>query len=569
MPRNHYTDIVRFRKKVQNKSMTLYDIIRVKYSNNNEFKEKILNDPIISKYYFSQLDKNIFTEDFTKYFNNQYFYNREFSNLESEIVWNCLIFKKYFSELNRFDRYRLEYEDYFFKNNYDKAKFLLEEIEDNFGVSLWLIENKMLLEEFYSENSKMNIGNIMKEYSSNCSNFTGFLINKISERITDDFSLEKYSERLSAEIDDSSLPIEIKFFSVFWLDFYNFPIKDRTLSKAIVISFNASLIDRYNMTIRILQHLTGKKEYEGILKKCIDILSNIEDLRLRKIKATYSKDKEFLNVSENDLIFNHILDEYTKGNYVGSLKLIPEAFKQNSQAFKILEIYNKSLLLSNLEPKDSEKIFEAPFLNEVSNLNFKVLTKSDSYIDSIKKLLVLARKMGANDWAIQMYYSIFSQFNNINSKKKELYVFMNSPLNTVNDSVFITDIKSKKNYLSQFENTSQTLNLWKYYNTDDLNVDLKEIPYYRRLVYNAKKEMKNKKIGFQYLTDILITEIQKMSKLKKLDKQLSLNYFKEKIRYELYNMLMADGNYVDSLDMVVESFLENSINFQFFNTNEI
>ena len=59
MVKTYCTDIVKLRKKVQSKQMRLVDLLRVKYSKDNKRKEQILNDTIISKYYFDILDKNI------------------------------------------------------------------------------------------------------------------------------------------------------------------------------------------------------------------------------------------------------------------------------------------------------------------------------------------------------------------------------------------------------------------------------------------------------------------------------------------------------------------------------
>ena len=102
MVKTYYTDIVKLRKKVQSKQMRLVDLLRVKYSKDNKRKEQILNDTIISKYYFDTLDKNIFTENFSNYFDNQYFYYREKSDLETELIWNCLILKKFIIKSHRY-----------------------------------------------------------------------------------------------------------------------------------------------------------------------------------------------------------------------------------------------------------------------------------------------------------------------------------------------------------------------------------------------------------------------------------------------------------------------------------
>ena len=566
MVKTYYTDIVKLRKKVQSKQMRLVDLLRVKYSKDNKRKEQILNDTIISKYYFDTLDKNIFTENFSNYFDNQYFYYREKSDLETELIWNCLILKKFSSELSKYNAYRLKYEKYLFKDDFNNAKIQLEQIEREFGVSLWLVENKMLLEEFYSENSKMNIENITKEYSKEGTNFQKYLMDKISERITDDFSFDKYSKRTSMEIENSQLPFEIKLFCVYWLDYHNFLIDDEALSSVLVISFNTSLIDRYNLTIRILQQLIAEKKHEKLLNNCLRLLSDIKDLRIDKINAIYMKDNELLQLSKTDQLFNSVLDEYTIGNYQTALEKLPEVFEQNAGAFKILDIYNKSLLLSDLIPNKTKEIFKANFLKEISNAYFEVLTKSELYLESIKKILVFSRKLGANDWAIQMYYSIYTQFNNVNLKEKETYIFLNSPINTVNDAIFIINDNARKNYILQFGSDSNTLRLWKFYNTNEIEFDLKDIPYYRILTYEAKREQKIKRTGFQSLTKRLDDEIKKISSIDKSRELSSLNYFKEKMRHELYSMLLADENYTDSVDLVVENYLENSINLRMFNT---
>lgn len=569
MVKTYYTDIVKLRKKVQSKQMRLFDLLRVKYSKDNKRKEQILNDTIISKYYFDTLDKNIFTENFSNYFDNQYFYYREKSDLETELIWNCLILKKFSSELSKYNAYRLKYEKYLFKDDFNNAKIQLEQIETEFGVSLWLVENKMLLQEFYSENSKMNIENITKEYSKEGTNFQKYLMDKISERITDDFSFDKYSKRTSMEIENSKLPFEIKLFCVYWLDYHNFPIDDEALSSVLVISFNTSLIDRYNLTIRILQQLIAEKKHEKLLNNCLRLLSDIKDLRIDKINAIYMKDNELLQLSKTDQLFNSVLDEYTIGNYQTALEKLPEVFEQNAGAFKILDIYNKSLLLSDLIPNKTKEIFKANFLKEISNAYFEVLTKSELYFESIKKILVFSRKLGANDWAIQMYYSIYTQFNNVNLKEKETYIFLNSPINTVNDAIFIINDNARKNYILQFGSDSNTLRLWKFYNTNEIEFDLKDIPYYRILTYEAKREQKIKRTGFQSLTKRLDDEIKKISSIDKSRELSSLNYFKEKMRHELYSMLLADENYTDSVDLVVENYLENSINLRMFNTESL
>lgn len=240
------------------------------------------------------------------------------------------------------------------------------------------------------------------------------------------------------------------------------------------------------------------------------------------------KDNELLQLSKTDQLFNSVLDEYTIGNYQTALEKLPEVFEQNAGAFKILDIYNKSLLLSDLIPNKTKEIFKANFLKEISNAYFEVLTKSELYFESIKKILVFSRKLGANDWAIQMYYSIYTQFNNVNLKEKETYIFLNSPINTVNDAIFIINDNARKNYILQFGSDSNTLRLWKFYNTNEIEFDLKDIPYYRILTYEAKREQKIKRTGFQSLTKRLDDEIKKISSIDKSRELSSLNYFKEK-----------------------------------------
>lgn len=308
------------------------------------------------------------TFSFKNYFMTPFFYSKDSSKLELELIWNCLILGKYSDLVNKQNEKISRYEALFFTDNYMEADKKLQEIEKEQGVSLWLFENKMLLEEFYSNDSAIINRNIVQKYSENDNSFQTFLLNKIFERVSDDSSFEKYSERVKKEIEDSNIPIEMKLFSVFWLDFHNFPDENDALQSILVIGSNTSLADRYNMVVRVMQKMSINKYNWKILNECLEILSDIDDSRLDKLSAICQQESSYLNLRQEDLCFNKILDEYTEGNYEKVQYLIKEFYKDEPRSFKVVEIYNKSLLLSNRINKELQFDFDSKVLKQASEL---------------------------------------------------------------------------------------------------------------------------------------------------------------------------------------------------------
>lgn len=172
----------------------------------------------------------------------------------------------------------------------------------------------------------------------------------------------------------------------------------------------------------------------------------------------------------------------------------------------------------------------------------------------------MVRKMGASDWAIQVYYSIFTQFQNTKSADS-FQIFLNSPLLTVNDAGFFNSDIIITEYLNQFEKKSSTLNLWKDSHCLEVTEILDNIPYFRKLIYEAKKKLNQKELVLDDMIELLFSELKKISHREILELDDSLVYFKEKIRYELFRMLVIEEDYLKAVRIIVDSFFDNQINF--------
>ena len=65
------------------------------------------------------------------------------------LLWYCCQLKTYSSKINDFTKYKESFEQYVLTKKYEKAIDILVEVEEKFGMSLWLIESYCIIEEFF------------------------------------------------------------------------------------------------------------------------------------------------------------------------------------------------------------------------------------------------------------------------------------------------------------------------------------------------------------------------------------------------------------------------------------
>lgn len=565
MSKNVYLEVVKIRKKVLSKKIKSTDFLKVKYSNDNYLKNVFINDKIISKYFFDVIDKNIKVDKYNSFFKSPYFFSTKYSTFYQELIWNCLVIQKYGHMINEYILEKQNFEQSFFLNNYKDSKETLESIENNFGVSLWGIENRLILEEFCGD--KSSIRRIIKDYSLNEKNYATFLANKIGERITDNSSFEKYSDQIQREINESNIPVEMKFFSYFWLDFHNFPENDESKKNILIIGSKTSLIDRYNIVVRMLQGMCQEHGHDSILRKCLEILSEVDDYRLEKISILAGINKK-MKLKKEDIIFNSILDNYTNSEYELAVNGSERFLTSISNNFKPIEIYVKSKFLLGDTNNNLEFFPNFPLLKHASESYHQILSKSEKYYESIRNLLIITRKLGASDWAINVFDTLFFEIDSKVEHAGEKR-FLNSYLNTIEDIKFLANVRGTEEYLSRFPKESATVKLWRYYQGLDDTLEIGEKSSYRKIVYEAKRIQNLQNKGFGYYIDELLKELKSIREQQTGYKNSQLDYFKEKIIFELYKMLVADKDAQTALKIVIDSYLEKPVNIHSFELNNL
>ncbi len=177
------------------------------------------------------------------------------NNIGSELVWDAFCLDIHRERILQFIDYKNKYSLYCLNGNFTEAEKLLDEIEDVFGVSLWLIRNRITIAK--------QIGGIKgeKDYTNQLlekeglAEIIGFLIQYSSLRNTNEISLDRFRKYFDLFLDKArkiNLDKELCDFLIFEV----LQEVDESEKAYTRISFwntggGLPIIDRYNSFTRL------------------------------------------------------------------------------------------------------------------------------------------------------------------------------------------------------------------------------------------------------------------------------------------------------------------------------
>lgn len=300
-------------------------------------------------------------------------------NLDQELWWSLLTICEYTTEINEFIIESEKYSDLLFYGLYDKATNKLNEIENKFGLSNWLIENRIILLSKKSglKEQKEYLAHIRKELPSN----TALLTYYFSQKLESELSFEQFT----------------KNFKEHWKAFPNiknyYLIKCNPLVETIdnLVDYIhqesiSSIIDRYITLKKTLYIVFSNSNKYGLpelsLKKYLNKLKyKIKDDELKPLfynMSILSMD-QFKMQAEDYVI---ALDLYTSGKYKLAyelcLKLLSLQFRN---WINILELLIKCELRYSDNDLPDINIVEKSIVFKVYQC-FKSILRKDSFLIS-------------------------------------------------------------------------------------------------------------------------------------------------------------------------------------------
>ena len=391
-----YKKIVR--KISSNRRFSLEEQINLIKTNINagDYSEAIKMHPLYVKFlnkspFFKTLDELIIKEPF-----------QFTSNLKKEFKWLTNILENYLVEINDFLLLKNDFDKLILFEEFEKAKDILRQIEENFGVSLWSIESNLHLEE--KVNGSESNWNLLSFYLKKINNpIYEFNINSSSKRVEEKLSYESFLNQFQNDIDSIKADGLIEDFLVFKnFNLVNYEYRFKNLESVIYVSNILSVIDQYLILIDIIIYNVSKEDtndkiFISFINKCKDIITN--DFRVQNLYNVLN-DKNDLIISENNKQIFDCLNNYYSGEFDTSLVLSEKIILKNPFEFEAYEIYCKSLI--NLK-NEFIPIKASDSINEVLSETYKLFTFERDNDDSWKKLLKISLKMMNVSFGKQIY----------------------------------------------------------------------------------------------------------------------------------------------------------------------
>ena len=275
-------------------------------------------------------------------------YILESSTLEDEINWFFLTLRKYENRFTKFIDLKHEFDNCLLLGDYKNALHFLDQIESKICISLWGIENRLLIKEMMDglEENKLFLNEI------NDSNKSGRIISLadfLSKRAEKELSGNRYKNDISNALSriEGNLKKETIEYYLFKTNYHQLEKYD---AKCFInsIEFQHSLIDRYLAFIRILQNqlinIDKVKDLDMIKSRLYYASKKLEkDGLIENMRLFVDPTVEFSNIRLDSTAIE-ILDDYSSGDYYQVVLKLKKYLPLNPKNFELYVIYAKSLL---------------------------------------------------------------------------------------------------------------------------------------------------------------------------------------------------------------------------------
>lgn len=469
-----------------------------------------------------------------------------------EITWVSRFLIDYSNELSRFVQMEIEYSSYFLVGDYQKARQIVEQIESEISLSVWGMQQKILLAEM--ERGFAGNKDLLSQYlSDDISSITSFVVHYTSIRAEKNISptqfdvfIDKYLESASQDLTD---------YVFFKVDFFR-KLKYENVELILYIDGRLSIIDRY-ITLKQLAKLNLCEKQpnltSSIWKQHVLKLSNIiNDPELSVLSNLYGN---FKSVSSHDVIFWELLDAYTSSDYNKVIALAEELILVDPRSFHTILLYIKAVINLGMIPKQFGK--DGSLLDMVISSLYKLLAKDSSFShEAYSDVYKILHQLGNHPLAIGLFQILndevpyrFSVYGEIDFFK--FYIASS----TMNNPAFyqFLDKKNQDSFLKNFERSGEenyTLSVIHGIKNVDFSAGLQNYSI-RELKYKAVVLKNNCKLYDAIKIYNHILEREEFDALK------TSAHFTLDILIGKFNCLVQLNRFEEALEWAVDSIIAN------------
>lgn len=228
-----------------------------------------------------------------------------------DFEWTSVVLEHFVEELTSFVTLRDRFYDTMLLDLHAEAAEILDAIESEFGVSLWIIGARIaLLQARYGVTAQ-------KEFLESFLNQSGLniLVSMVAFYLS--FAAEEHVSKaeLDRELDEiaaGEAPQDLLEYFRYHSNPLDLPEKPHVV---VALEENAPIVDRFETFVEMAQLQVARTAnlsevpYVGI---AVERLASVPDLRIRNLCFIFTQQTKFL---ESDAAFNETCDQYTQGKY--------------------------------------------------------------------------------------------------------------------------------------------------------------------------------------------------------------------------------------------------------------
>jgi hypothetical protein len=279
-------------------------------------------------------------------------------SVDKEIPWATAILSVFSTELQRFIDWRQQFERSFLLADYSGARAALNQCEEELGISTWLLEQRLLLEEYssgFDANAELAAPTSAHENHWLVRYLGAFFSLRADKRTP----LDEFDRKIARSLgfnEQSRYYSELQAYIAFKLNRSHESIEQHA-NYIISAESAAPIVDRYDTLVRMLVQLFGSKQLPtDHLRKYVDNLRQFVRDEFVDTMAAFLEGVPYSKKVKLDKEFLRVLDAYTVADYRqsadGAIKMIDEY----PAYYPLYEIAAKSFAADGRRWKDGAEI---------------------------------------------------------------------------------------------------------------------------------------------------------------------------------------------------------------------
>lgn len=417
-------------------------------------------------------------------------------DIDKELLICALIVKKYSKQIGEFLRMKQTFENSILLGNYKQATDCLQTVEANFGISLWLIEHKFILEEL-SGGLKSNLEYLNYINNNSDEAFVTSFASYFSLKAEKRTSIGTYNLKVNVFTKDFAK--HIKDYVTFKVNYFEGILDFTELNEIISFESLFSIVDRYLTLVKICQLITIKDSFianRTTVKRIItDLVSAVEDPLLSNLSRAYQIN-EIIKLKPADIDVLNLYESYTLGEYHTAIEQCKKILMETPLEFSVIEVYAKSLLHLEEYRQNANPIGisndDTSLINQILADLFHIIQRSENstlaYANLLKKIFIYQNF----SCAAQQYCYLCSIATDVKVVFFEKLRYLNSSLANPLGFNLYSEREQKIQYLKSFSSAGDltVVKLLDVFigsqSTIELErIDALSIPWYRKLYYKG------------------------------------------------------------------------------------